>query len=205
MKIPLSGLTRIVSLAFLVAGCASTTKLAEWRDAEFTGGPFSNVLVIGIFKDMPVRRVFETRMVEEIGTSGARAIPSFSIMSTDEKVSRESVKAAIEGRDIDAVILTHLVGVEDKEVYYPPTYRPVPYRHYNGYYGYYSRAYDYVYEPGYYQNYKVAKLESSMYEVATERLLWTMQSQSIDPDIDTAVVEDNIEIVLNALRAQGLL
>ncbi len=205
MKFRFPGPILAVVAAALIGGCTSTTKLAEWRDAEFTGGPFTNVLVIGLFKDMPVRRVFETRMVEEITAGGARAIPSFSIMSTDEKVSRESVKAAIEGRDIDAVILTHLVGVEDKEVYYPPSYRPVPYRHYNGYYGYYSHAYDYVYEPGYYQNYKVAKLESSMYEVATEKLLWTMQSQSVDPDIDTGVVEENIKIVLNALRTQGLL
>ena len=191
-------------LAAVLTACTTTKKTAEWRDDTYTGGAFDNILVIGVAKENSVRRMFESNVVSALKARNVTAIPSFSIMATDEKISRESVKAAIAGKKVDAVLVTHLVGVDEQEVYYPPTYTPTMGPGY-GYYGYYSRVYDYVYEPGYYQKYKVVKIESNLYNVSTEKLVWSMQSETVDPNIEEQLVKDNIKIFMEGLARQGLI
>lgn len=199
---------RMVAVVLLIAAamsaCMTTKKTAEWRDDSYTGGKFDNILVIGVAQQNSVRRMFESNVVSELKAKNVTAIPSFSIMASDEKISKESVKAAIAGKKVDAVLVTHLVGVDEQEVYYPPTYTPTMGPGY-GYYGYYSRVYDYVYEPGYYQKYKVVKIETNLYNVSTEKLVWSMQSETIDPDIEEHLVRDNIKIFMEGLARQGLI
>ena len=193
-----------VLLVAALAACTTTKKVAEWRDEGYTGGAFDNILVIGIAKENSVRRMFESDVVAELKARNVTAIPSFSIMPSVQKISKESVKAAIAGKNVDAVFVTHLVGVDEQEVYYPPTYTPTMGPSY-GYYGYYSRVYDYVYEPGYYQKYKVVKIETNLYNVATEKLVWSMQSQTVDPNIEEQLVKDNIKVFIEGLSGQGLI
>lgn len=191
-------------LATVLSACTTTKTTAEWRDDTYTGGAFDNILVIGVAKENSVRRMFESNVVSALKARNVTAIPSFSIMANDEKISKESVKAAIAGKKVSAVLVTHLVGVDEQEVYYPPTYTPTMGPGF-GYYGYYSRVYDYVYEPGYYQKYKVVKIETNLYNVSSEKLVWSMQSQTIDPDIEEQLVKDNIGAVIEGLARQGLI
>jgi hypothetical protein len=57
------------------------------------------------------------------------------------KSHKEIIKAAAEKHGMDAVLITHLVGVEKKQIYHPPTYDPFPVGHHqlgSYYYGVYE-------------------------------------------------------------------
>jgi hypothetical protein len=126
-------------------------------------------------------------------------------MPAKQKVSKESVLEAINGRAVNAVLVVHLVGTEDRDIYHPPRTTYAPARYSYRYYGYYSSVYDYVYEPGYYTRHKFVKLETNLYDVATETLVWSMQSETIDPDTANSLVESLAQTVIESLRSERLL
>ena len=84
-------------------------------------------------------------------------------------------------------------GGEEKQVYHPLRYRPLRIPYYRRYYGYYSHVLEYVYEPGYYQRYKVVKLETNLYDTDTEEIVWSMQSRTIDGDAPEHVISSVIK------------
>ena len=186
--------------ALTLVACTTTQKTSEWRDPAYAGQKFNNVLVIGVAKEATVRRMFESNLVDGLTEKQLAAAPSYSIMDHQEKISEETVEAAIIGKHFDAVLVTHLVGVEQKEVYRPPTYSAGI-----GYYGYYSAAHARVYEPGYYDRYKVVKLETTLYDVKTKKPVWSMQSDTIDPQADEKLIKAVIDAVIKALSEQALI
>ncbi len=194
-----------LGLALMLAACATTTAVLEWQDETYTGGRFHNVLIIGISKNHLTRRVFEDSFVKELRLQNVNAVSSATVMPGDIKFSPQTINAAIARKDFDGVLITHLVGVREEEVYYPPTYTPVFDPYYGHLHPYYSHVYDYVYEPGYYTRYKVVKLETNLYESATGKLVWSMQSETIDPADKVKVINAQIRIVMEHLRNRNLI
>jgi hypothetical protein len=62
-----------------------------------------------------------------------------------------------------------------------------------------------VYSPGYYTTDKTYYLESNLYDVATEKLLWSVQSETINPGKAEEVAQDYTNMLLDALDKNGLL
>ena len=193
----------LVFITVLFTACATTTPVVEWRAPEFKDATFDDILIIGVSEDNAARRNFEDTFVAELKKLGVNAVSSYSIMGTEQKISKESVEAAIKGKKIDAVLVTHLVGVETRETYTPPTYRPSPMM--GGYYGYYSHVYTYVYEPGYYTRYKVVKLETNLYDTASAKLVWSTQSESVDSSSVKKLIDSKIKATIKQLKKQKLI
>ena len=193
----------LVFVIVLFAACATTTPVVEWRSSEFKDASFDNILIIGVSNDNAARRSFEDTFVAELKKLGVTAVSSHSIMLEGQKITKENVEAAIQGKKIDAVLVTHLVGVETRESYTPPTYRPTPMM--GGYYGYYSHVYNYVYEPGYYTRYKVVKLETNLYDTATSKLVWSTQSESVDASSVKKLIDSKIKATIKQLKKQKLI
>ncbi len=193
----------LVFVTVLFVACATTTPVVEWRSPEFKEASFDDILIIGVSNDNVARRSFEDKFVAELKKLGVTAVSSHSIMAEGEKITKESVEAAIKGKKTDAVLVTHLVGMETREAYTPPTYRPTPMM--GGYYGYYSHVYTYVYEPGYYTRYKVVKLETNLYDTATSKLVWSTQSESVDADNVKKLIDSKIKATIKQLKQQKLI
>jgi hypothetical protein len=195
-------ITRFIVLTILlsVIGCTTTEKTSEWRDQAYAGGNIENILVIGVSNRVSVRHMVESIMVAELEKLNVSATPGYTIMDVDTKIDHATVKAAIADKNFDAVLVTHLVGVEKKQQYVPPTPSINP-----GYYGYYSMAYGRVYEPGYYEQYEVVKLETSLYDVKSDKLVWSMGSDSIESGSNEKLINANVKIVIESLDKQNLL
>lgn len=193
----------LVFVTVLFAACATTTPVVEWRSPEFKDVSFDDILIIGVSNDNAARRIFEDTFVAELKKLGVTAVSSHSIMAEGQKITRENVEAAIKGNKIHAVLVTHLVGVETRESYTPPTYRPAPMM--GGYYGYYSHVYTYVYEPGYYTRYKVLKLETNLYDTATSKLVWSTQSESVEASNAKKLIDSKIKATIKQLKKQQLI
>ena len=192
-------------LAAALAGCSATRATSEWRDEGFTGKRFDDLLVIAIDDSTRDRRLFEDTFSRALREEGLDATSSWTLMPAEQKVDKESVRAAISGRSVGAVLVVHLVGTEEREVYHPPRTTYAPARYAYRYYGYYSSVYDYVYEPGYYTRHQYVKLETNLYDVASEALVWSMQSETIDPQTANELVDSLCETVIEKLRRHGLI
>jgi len=192
-----------VCLAALgISACTSTRAVIEWRDNAFAGGPFHNMLIIGMSRDVTARRAYEDTFVKSLAEVKVGALSSASVIPPGVKISRESVSAAIAGKNIDSVLVTRLVGVQQKEIYHPPTYTPAPYSY--GLYGYYGHV-SFMYEPGYVSTHELVRLESNLYDVKTEKLVWSTQTETMDPGSTTQLVNEKIKTVIAQLRKQKLI
>ena len=193
----------LIVLAAVVASCTTAKPIAEWRNPTFTDGPFDNILIVGIADQVTARRAFENNFVDRLGEKQIKATAAFAVMPDNARPTEENIKAVIQDIRFDGVLITHLVGVDEKTVYQPATYRPAPY--YNSFYGYYDHVEGYVYEPGYYRRHTYVKLETNLYNTRDESLVWSMQSETIDPSSVQKLIDAQIKIVVNRLKVQGLL
>jgi len=193
-----------IAALLVLASCTATRTTAQWRDQN-VDRRYARILVIGVSEQVILRRSFEDKLVAELQQRGVEATSSASMMPLDQKISRETVKAAIEGKGFDGVLVTHMVGAREEQVYYPPTYYPLAIPHYRRYYPYYSHVYDYVYEPGYYDRYRVVRLETNLYDTDTENIVWSLQSDTVDSNAPQKVIDSVIENTIEALQAQRLI
>ena len=182
-----------------MGACASTKPIMEWRDEGFSG-QLNHILVIAATEQTTQRHSIEDDYVEALTAVPVTAVPSYSLMKSDLPLTRETVEAAIEGQGFDGVLVTRLLGVEEVEEYQPP----VTYDHYRSYHRYYQRSLDYS-SPGYYRKYKILKLETNLYDTATQKLIWSMQSETIDPSAPQDVVEAQIVLTIDRLTQSGLI
>ena len=194
----------LASSALLLGACSSIETTAEWKDPEYRGGAVKSFLVVGVSDNLPARRRFEDEFAAKLQAAGAQASASYKVLGEGIEPSAEVVEAYLEDSSQAAILVTHLIGSEERSVYTPPSRQPVP-RYYGSYRGYYGTVHDYVYQPGYYTQHEFLQLETNLYQAADGALIWSMQSQSIDPRSVDRLIDDLIELTTKRLQDQGLL
>ena len=187
----------IFFIAILVA-CTTTKPTTEWRDKSYAGGTLNNLLIVGIADRVTARRAYENTFVDRLNDEKIKATAAFAIMPENAQPTEANIKAVIKDIRFDAVLVTHLVGVDEKTVYRPGVYR-------DSFYGYYGHVGGYVYQPGYYTRHKLVRLETNLYDTRTEKLIWSMQTETMDPASDQNLIDSKIKTVVKRLKAQGLL
>jgi hypothetical protein len=192
-------MTCLLLTGLILGACASTRPVMEWRDEGF-GGQLNHILVIAATEQAAQRHAIEDDYVEALMAVPVTAVPSYSLMDSDQALSRETVEAAIEGQDIDAVLVTRLLGVEEVEEYQPPVHHD----HYRSYHRYYQRSLNYS-SPGYYRKYKILTLETNLYSTVKRDLIWSMQSETIDASAPQGVIEAQIILTIGRLTQGGLI
>ena len=185
--------------ALALAACASTRPAYEWRNEAFAG-PVERILVIAAIKRSTQRRVYEDEFVDSLAARGGKAVAGYTLITSSADLTREQIERAVRGQDIDAVLVTRLLGVEEVEVYEPPMRQD----YHRNYYRYYSFALTEA-GPGYYRRYRVLTLETNLYDTASGELVWSMQSESVEPSTPRHAIEEQIELTIDRLHAQGML
>ena len=194
-----------ISSFLFISSCSSTKITSVWMDQEKSGTSFNDILVIGIAEEEHNRRLFEESFVAQFNTAGVESEVSYKMLPEGTNINRDTVTDAIKGKNIDAVIVTHMVSVEEETVYRQNMdYRPT-YGYYNGLYNYYPYVNSYVHQPGYYTTHEVVKLETNLYEVKSEELVWSAQSRSFAPGSAKEVIDDLIKLVIKDLKEKGLI
>jgi hypothetical protein len=188
-----------VFTALMLSACATKRPVMEWQDESFSAA-FDNILIIAAIERSTRRRVYEDEFVEALEALKVEATPSYELMTTSMTISRKSVEAAIKGQNIDAVLVTRLLGVKEEEVYQPPTY----YDHHRSYHHYYTHALEND-NRAYYRRFKVLTLETNIYDAATKELVWSMQSEGIEPSTPRNVIQEQIALTIRTLLARGLI
>jgi hypothetical protein len=184
-----------ISVALLGA-CASARPVMEWQDDAFSGA-IDNLMVIAVVEDKALRRSVEDAYVDKFSELALTATPGYVLLPDIELLSRETVEAAIEDLDIDAVMVTRLVGVEEVEQYHPPSY-----------YDYYDRYFLYTVPSstqGYYTSFTLLKLETNLYDTASAKLVWSLQSESMESPAPEDLIEGQVALTVERLAARGLI
>jgi hypothetical protein len=189
--------------ALLLAACQTTSIVDSWADPSYTGGPFRKILVLGVIQDAAFRHTFEDIMAAKLVQTGVQAAPAYRYLADAPQASESQIDAAIAQSGADGLLLTHLKRIDTKTRVStmmvpgpPPFYGP-----YGGYYPMYS---------GWYavpdvQQYDVATVETSLFQTAGKKMVWTGVTETFQP---TSVAQDApgyADVIIKALQTKGLL
>ena len=196
-------------LAALVVGllaCATTTFESTWSAPDARPLQLAGKKVVGLFvnKDLASRRVAEDAMAREISAHGARGVPAYAVLGDDEIKDKETVRAKLERLGFAGAVVMRIAGKETQVEYRPPTvWAGPPYgAFYGGYWGYgWGQAYD----PGYLKVDKIVKVETLVYSLEQDKLVWAGVSRTVDPKQIDGFIRELAEAVAAQMEKDGLL
>jgi hypothetical protein len=185
----------IAALAIAAWSCGTSTSLVQrWSEPGYTGTKGQKVMVVALAKSEGTRRVWEEAFSHALVQVKAKPITGSSVFPQGLPSDEATLKQTIRESGADLVAVTRLVDVDKEQVYVPgTTYYPAPYY---GMYGYYNNAYGMMNTPGYYQENKVYKLETNVYDVKTEKLVWNGLTETVNPETAQDAANSIINVVV---------
>lgn len=185
----------LFSFIFLIISCAGTELTHKQVNEAYIGGPVSDILVIAMMVNDDTRRIFEQKFVEQLKSAGTNATLSVDSipMPVDLDLKKETIFNAAIQFEKDAVIITRLIDKEEKDVYTRGG------RSHRGYYG------SYAYDRGYSSTRKILLLETNLYDVKTEKLIWSGQSKTSSKDSKSQILNAMIKFVITELQNNKLI
>ena len=193
----------LFSFVFLIISCAGTELTHTQVNEAYKGKPVSDILVIAITGNEDSRRSYERQFVAQLKSAGVEASSSEEAipMPADLEMKKETILNAVKKFENDAVIITHLIDKEEKEAFTRGG------QAHDGYYGFYHSRYTYSYarDPGYSSTSKTLRLETNLYDVKTEKLIWSGQSKTLSKDSKYQIINDVIKVVINDLQNNKLI
>lgn len=205
----------LIFVAFLaVSGCSTNTSIVNsWRDPKVTVAQehFKKVLVVALVKDEASRRVTENR----IAASNGIFKTSYQYLNeTTKQLTQEQKLKILQDENFDGVITLRLVSTEKETNYVPGTYTGM---YYGGFDGMYTGMYGYgfgnwygmyapnFYDPGYYQETTAYMVETNVFSLKENKLIWTGTTKS-DYVTDLGQTVDAImQAVVKEMRKDGSL
>ena len=199
----LCGLAWAASLAALV-GCAPVSVTGAWRAPDYSGS-IKRALVVGVFESPTDRRSLEDALAQALAKKGVEATPSYSFMPGERMPDADTFQGKLKGVEVEAVLVTRLVNVEKETVYVPPRTYMVPHPYYYRLHTYYGHAYHSLYEPGFVMERTIVSLETTLYDASSDRLIWTLATESFDPRTTRDLVEPLTRLIVERLQKDKLL
>lgn len=187
---------------FIVSCSPSTQVLKSWKDPASSVSPSDTgkVFIIAMVKDETSRRTVEDELAKRVK---GRGVPSYTVMPADvlKQEDPKGLEAELKSGGYGHVILMRLSNVENEVSYVPGTTTGF-YGGYGAYYGYSSHFYS---SPGYYQVDKNYTVETIVYSVNPEKLVWGGTTSTINPSNLKKTINDIADIVTAQMKKDGFL
>ena len=194
----------LVLIAFFLTGCSQTKVTSAWVDTEYKGDGINNVFVVGVSKDGGIRRIFEDEFVTLFKQRGVKATSSYRVVPDEELRDEKKLDMKVRESGSDTILMTRLIDVRKDTQYIPPDYVYAPPSHYyGGWHGYYNRAY--MVSPGYTVEYETAVLETNLYDLKTDKLIWSARSDAPTDGKMGKHIKDFARLIINQLAEAKLI
>jgi hypothetical protein len=195
----------VAAAAAGLTACATTSFTSSWKapDAQPMGKlSGQKVVAVAVSQNASVRRTAEDALVSVLNANGSQGIPSYSILGDDAK-DEAKAKAAIEKSGAVAVVVMRPVSKE-KEVSSTPTMYAGPmYGPYWG--GYYGYGWGGAYGASTIRTDTIVSVETLVYSLKQNKLVWAGQSKTTNPDKIDAFVKEVATAAGKEMKKLGLL
>jgi hypothetical protein len=200
-KLPVRAFSALMMLA--LAACASTEFKNTWKapDAAPLSVKRGDVVVTMVMsKEETIRRSGEDQLGDELRQLGLRPISSYTLIPTPLIDDRARSEAVIRSSGAVAVFVVRPIAINKEQRYVPTTYvRPGP-----GFGPFYAEGWGSAYG-GYYVSDTVVKLETLVFDLKQDKLIWTGQSETTNPDKLEDFVRELVKVGVAQLRKEGVI
>ena len=196
-------------LAIALATGKSSKLVTSWKNPGYlpASKPY-RVLALGLSDKAEIRADFEDALAAELAATGLQSIPGNTILLRPEgtQVNLDYVRTQIRENNIDVVVVSRLIKVDNDVTYVPGTYiAPFPY--YHNFYGYYGAVYPAVYSPGYLKEEKKVRIETNLYAIRSGEgeLGWTCITDTFNPSNLDKAINRLVKLVVKQMGSEGAL
>jgi hypothetical protein len=192
----------VLAIAVVACSGSSSRMIPTHMEASHVGKPIKDVLIIAIIDNQEIRAILEKHFKDWLNAKGVEAIISADVLAVEmgTKLEKEAIVEVADKYENDTILITHVVGMEESEVFS----RGRPQYFYN-YYGFYNYGLSYVTWPTIYGEKVQFSLETGLYDVTTESLIWAGESQIKNPKTTGLAIGQVVEMVIKELEKNGLL
>jgi len=197
----------LVAVAVLSAGDCLATKLTDaWKAPDAPPKfNFSKILVACVTGDDAMRRTAEDYLVLRIGPD--KTIPSYKVVPESEAKDVEKTKARVKEAGFDGAVVMRVVSVDQEETYNPGSAYTggINVSYYGSFWGYWGYGWPAVYSPGYLTTDKIVRVETLVYSVTNDKILWGARTKTTNPKSVLTMVDEIADAVAKRLKRDKLI
>ena len=192
-------LLSIIITGMILSGCSpSTEMMTAWKTGEYAPKQYKNIGILAMLKSNEARIDVENSIRDAMKAQGIKGTDTWSIwqfannpeimkkMGMEGEKLKETIKLKVAEQNMDALLIVTLFDAFKEKRYVPGKstsvgvgFSPGMYPAYGyPYYGYVGYSFTTMSTPGYYQDASTYFVESNLYEIASEKLIWTGQTST---------------------------
>jgi hypothetical protein len=190
-----------LAAATLVAADIRFTSTWKSMDAGSTSFVGKKVAALVITNDDGLRVAGEEALVRELSPRGLQMVATYRIVPKPELEKPEKAKTWYEQAGVEGVVAVRPVSRDKVRSYTPGTWTSPYYSSFWSYYGYGWGSY---YIPGSSREDTVVVVESLVFSVAKNALLWAGVSETKNPKELQQFVKDLVTATVKEMHKQGL-
>jgi hypothetical protein len=183
-------------LASILSGCSSTRYEATWSDPSASPVTLSGQKVAAFYfgGTETTRRAAEDVLARELSARGAQGIPGYTLLPGQEPADPLAARQRLQQAGVEGAVTMRVVGREKETTYVPPTFG-----------GYWGGLWPGIYEPGYTQTDTLVSVETRVYSLVQDKLLWSGKSVTTNPTKVDSFVKELSAQAANEMQKSGLL
>lgn len=204
-------LLKMAVIFLLIAGCSSSSHItSSWKAENIQPKKFSKIVVLGLIldKDRSLRESIEQHLVADLNNLGQTAVCSCDEYNPKafENMTEEEAVRKLQLSGVGAVMTVVLLDKTKERYYVPGRAQYTPYNiYYNRFWGYSRTIYGRIYTAGYYTENTKYFWETNLYDLSTNTLLYSAQSQSFDPASSEVLGNEYGQMIVKDLIKKNVL
>ncbi len=199
----LVAVTAIAGLSSCGAARFETTWTAPGAD-PIAAAPGAQVAAVVIWDDPVSRRIFERLLATEMTERGEIfGVPSFTLFDGDVS-DEDAARTAFEQAGAVAAVVMRVVSVNEEIRFNPGVYYNQP--NYSGFWsGYYGYSWNAVSAPSYISNERTVDIETLVYDLEQNVLLWAGVTETTIPDEWSELMSSLVSSAIREMRRAGVI
>ena len=204
----------MLPLLLFLSNCSTSTKITgSWVDPTVKQQPkqINSIFIASLSRKIDFRTKLENALAAQAEQRNIKVIKSAEFFTPEfyqTKPSKEVLMSRIRQTGVDAILTVSLIHKDSETRYVPGTrnYYPAPvFGWYGNFYRYYNYWYPTFNDPGYYVTDKIYFMETNLYDLKTEKLIWSAQSESINPGSVDSFVKNYPVLLMKQMVKDGIL
>jgi hypothetical protein len=200
----------LLAAIIIPSGCSGPKITSTWT-ADLTNLPsYKKILVLGLIreKDRSLQEKMEQHLVDDLAAMGYEAESSLSKFGPKvfENLKEEDAIITLKDSNFDAILTVVLLDKQKERRYVPASVLYSPYSYYgNRFWRYRSTLYYRIYEPDYYVSDTKYFWESNLYELPSQKLIYSAQTEAFNPDNSESMAHEYSKAILQNMKSKTVI
>ncbi len=195
--------TLTVAAFVCLSACSSTTFTSTWKapDGQRVDPLGKNIAALVISGDKKRRRDAEVYLAHEITVRGARGVAAYTLIGLDLPTV-DYARARFNEAGVNGVVVMRLVGHDQTTIVDPGGFSGSAYTSFGSYYSSYGMSVSY--STGSVQTDSVVTIETLIYSLKQDKLLWAGTSRTSNPEGLQSLITEVADAVASQVAKEGV-